>query len=65
MDDRINRSFPRLRDLLEEERKKFGAWLVGSACTWIEGLPHEEQDAYYPWDFDHWELPLAKANSKR
>jgi hypothetical protein len=65
MDERINRPFPRLRDLPEEERKRFSAWLRGSACPWIEGLPREEQDAYYPWDLDRWKHLLAKAKTKR
>jgi len=46
--------WPRIRDLPEEDREMFGEWLTGSTTPHLEGLPWEEQDAYYPWDYVRW-----------
>lgn len=48
----------RIRDLPEEERGPFLRWLEGQTVPLIEGLPPEEQDAYYPHDYDQWKAGL-------
>ena len=45
---------PRLRDLPTVEQKPFDEWLVGQTRPMIEGVPMEEQDAYYEWDYKRW-----------
>jgi hypothetical protein len=49
-----SQKWPRMRDLPENERAPFNKWLNGQTCPVIEGIPIEEQDAYYPWDYDRW-----------
>ena len=51
-------AYPRIKDLSVEEQEPFDKWLTGQTCLWIEGVPREGQDAYYPWDYDHWENDL-------
>jgi hypothetical protein len=46
--------WPRIRDLPKEEQEPFGKWLRGQTKPLIEGIPFEEQDSYYPWDYDNW-----------
>jgi len=43
----------RLRDLPEPGRIAFAAWLAEwrKACPLLEGLPDDEQDAYYTSDY--------------
>lgn len=48
----------RIKDLPEGEREPFERWLRGQTRPWIEGLPMEEQDAYYQWDYERWKLGL-------
>lgn len=50
--------WPRLRDLAEEERESFEKWLRGQTVPWIDGLPRDEQDAFYPWDYETWKAGL-------
>lgn len=45
--------WPRIRNLPEAERQPFIEFLVGQTVPWIEGEPMEDQDAYYPWDYDN------------
>ncbi len=52
--------YPRLRDLPAVERAAFADWLNGQTCPWIDGLPIEEQDSYYPWDYDSWKRKNSK-----
>lgn len=47
-------NYPRIKDLPEDERAPFTAWMEGQTMPLIEGLPMEEQDAYYPWDYKRW-----------
>lgn len=49
-----NYEFPRIRDLPVSERQTFSTWLIGQTRPWIEGVVEEEQDAYFPWDYDRW-----------
>ena len=49
-----NKPWPRLRDLPEAERIEFEKALRGQTYPLIDGLPMEEQDAYYPWDYAGW-----------
>jgi hypothetical protein len=46
--------WPRIRDLPEPERNPFTKWLEGQTMPWIEGEPVENQDAFYPWDYERW-----------
>ena len=46
--------WPRLRDLPTAERARFEHWLRGQTCPVIEGVPDDDQDAYYQWDYDRW-----------
>ena len=50
--------WPRLRDLPEEEQAPFLKWLVGQTRPLEAGVPMEEQDFYFPWDYDRWRLGL-------
>lgn len=45
--------WPRIRNLPEAERRPFIEFLCGQTVPWIEGEPMEEQDGYYPWDYDN------------
>lgn len=53
-DNKDKREWPRIQDLPEEERFPFAEWLYGQTCPWVEGVPADEQDAYYPWDYQRW-----------
>jgi len=46
--------WPRIRDLPEAARAPFRKWLSGQTVPMIDGVPYEEQDAYYPWDYERW-----------
>jgi hypothetical protein len=46
--------WPRIRNLPEAERVPFNKWLIGQTVPMIEGAPMEDQDAYYPWDYQNW-----------
>jgi len=50
--------FPRIRDLPQEEQGDFDRWLDGQTRPLIDGIPLEEQDFYYPWDYDRWKKGL-------
>lgn len=45
---------PRIRDLPEVEQDAFRRALIGQTCPTLEGVPDEEQDAYYQSDYDDW-----------
>lgn len=44
----------RIRDLPLEERAPFSAWLKHQACPMLPGVPDEEQDGAYMWDYQRW-----------
>jgi len=46
--------WPRIKDLPKDEQKEFERFLRGQTCPYIDGLPIEEQDGYYPWDYTRW-----------
>lgn len=48
----------RIRDLPEEERAPFAAWLYGQTCPMIAGVPPEGQDGYYRHDYERWKAGL-------
>lgn len=49
----------RLRDLPGTERAPFETWLNGQACPVVDGIPMEDQDFYYPWDYARWKSGRA------
>jgi 3',5'-cyclic AMP phosphodiesterase CpdA len=53
-DDEPVRMWPRVRDLPEEERKPFTKRLRGQTRPMIEGISMDDQDAFYPWDYQDW-----------
>lgn len=55
-------TYPRLRDLPEDEQKPFKRWLRGQTIPLEEGVPMEDQDFYYPWDYDRWVRQGKKAD---
>lgn len=48
----------RIKDLPSQEQVPFRKWLSGQTCPLIEGLPYDQQDAYYQWDYDRWKEHL-------
>jgi hypothetical protein len=46
--------YPRIRDLPEKEQEPFREWLRGSTIPHLDGVPMDEQDAYYSWDYVRW-----------
>lgn len=50
--------YPRLRDLPEAEREAFKKRLTGQTVPVVHGVPMDEQDFYYPWDYDRWKRGL-------
>lgn len=50
--------WPRIRDLPETERVPFTKWLSCQTRPLIEGVPYEEQDAFYPEDYKRWKRVL-------
>jgi hypothetical protein len=58
----------RLRDLPEDERNEFTAWLTGRAAPALsdkEGnlLPEEQQDGYYEHDYQTWKASMLPPGS--
>jgi len=51
-------AWPRLRDLPKEERESFFKWLTGQTLPMVDGVPLEEQDFYFPWDYKRWKEGL-------
>jgi len=53
-------TFNRIRNLPEDERKPFSEYLAGQTRPWIEELPEDEQDFFYPSDYQRWKdgLPV-------
>lgn len=49
-----NQEWPRVRDLPKSERKPFTRWLAGQGRPWLDGLALQEQDGYFPWDYERW-----------
>jgi hypothetical protein len=54
----MNENWPRIKDLPAEEREEFQTYLSGQTCPLIAGLPLEDQDGYYPWDYDRFKRKL-------
>jgi hypothetical protein len=54
--------FPRLKDLKPRERKQFSKWLGGQTRPYLKGLSYDEQDGYYPWDYERWKRSLDGVN---
>jgi hypothetical protein len=50
--------WPRIRNLPTEEQKPFLEWLYGQTRPVIENVPANEQDAYYPEDYERWKTGL-------
>ena len=50
--------WPRIRSLPEDEQKPFKQWLYGQTIPLMDDVPMDEQDAYYPWDYDNWRAGL-------
>lgn len=51
--------WPRIRDLPESERVEFHQWLSGQTCPLLTGVSFEDQDAFYPWDYERWQQSVA------
>lgn len=51
--DRKIKEFPRIRDLPKKEQKAFRKFLYGQTVPVVEGVPVEDQDFYYSWDYDN------------
>jgi hypothetical protein len=49
-----NEIWPRIRDLPEKEREPFRKALAGQTVPLVENVSIEEQDFYFPWDYDRW-----------
>lgn len=47
------RSYPKIRDLPEEERSLFTEWMTGQTRPHLPG--EGIQDGYYPQDYDRWQ----------
>jgi hypothetical protein len=50
--------YPRKRDLVKEEQEPFWRWMEGQTCPGVYGLLDEDQDYFYPWDYDRWKAGL-------
>jgi hypothetical protein len=57
-DNKKMMGWPRLRDIPDNERAPFDAWLDGQTRPLVNSVPDEDQDFYYPWDFDRWKAGL-------
>lgn len=57
--------YPRQRDLPEEEREEFMAWLYkhGRGRPMVQGYAPEEQDFYWPEQHDQWKTDLEAEES--
>lgn len=47
-------NWPRTKDLPEIERVIFKHWLSGQTRPLIDGVPDDEQDAYFEHDYQRW-----------
>lgn len=47
-------NWPRVRDLPEHEQPAFTRWLQDQTHPLLEGVPDDEQDAYYQHDYERW-----------
>lgn len=48
----------RLRDLPDRERDLFWEWMYGQTRPFEDGLPDEDQDFFFPHDYDRWRAGL-------
>lgn len=59
------KNYIRVRELPAEERAPFSRWLQRQACPVLLGVPDNEQDAAYVWDYRRWvELQKMPAPGK-
>lgn len=56
MENKKRIDWPRIKDLPQEHQKPFNKWLddYGQTRPWIDDLPPNEQDGYFPWDYERW-----------
>ena len=54
--------WPRIRDLPPEEQEPFRKWIHSQTRPVFNGVPREDQDGYYPWDYRTWKLGLPSAD---
>lgn len=54
----MEEKWPRIKDLPKEEQEPFRKWLGGQTVPLIEGVPMDEQDGYYEWDYKRWKAGL-------
>ena len=52
-------TWPRIRNLPPEEQEGFALLIAGLTRPYIEGEPREEQDGYYPRDYQEWKRQSA------
>ena len=46
--------WPRLRDLPSQHREAFSKWLQGQTVPLVNKVPADQQDFYYPHDYQRW-----------
>jgi len=46
--------YPRMRDLPIEEQGPFARWMKDQTRPVVEGIHMNEQDFFYPWDYERW-----------
>lgn len=62
----MNEDWPRVKDLPKGEQEAFVKWLEGQSRPLIEGIPEDEQDGYFPWDYTRWKRQvIGILNSKK
>lgn len=50
--------WPRIKNLPDTEKEPFRKWLTGQTCPLLTGVAMEEQDGFYPWDYERWQRHL-------
>lgn len=53
-DEILKQEWPRASRLPEQERPGFERWLNGQTRPWIDGVADDQQDGYFPWDYERW-----------
>ncbi|MCC7349865.1 MAG: hypothetical protein IT446_04785 [Phycisphaerales bacterium] len=46
--------YPRMRNLPTEEQAPFAYWMRDQTRPVVEGIRMDEQDFFYPWDYERW-----------
>lgn len=49
-----DQNWPRVSQLPKSEQRAFERWLDGQTRPVIGGVLDDEQDGYFPWDYDRW-----------